>query len=70
MKSNKAKKIIGVCLIGIFATAAVISGSLFWKEYRDAAKSEDTFSELADMISEVERPGGDETSESGHVTTI
>ena len=68
MKSNRAKKIIGVCLIGMFAAAAVISGSLFWKEYRDAAKSEDTFSELADMISEVERPGGDETSESGDMS--
>ena len=68
MKSNRAKKIIGVCLIGIFAAAAVISGSLFWKEYQDAARSEDTFSGLADMISEVQRPENGEASESGDMS--
>lgn len=65
MKLKKVKKIIGVCLLGIFAAAAVISGGLFWKEYRDAARSEDTFQGLADLVSEVERPGGGVSSKSG-----
>ncbi len=68
MKSRRVKKIIGVCLIVVFTAVAVVSGCLFWKEYRDAAKSEDAFSELAEMVSDVKRPGKEEPSESGDMS--
>ena len=38
------KRIIGICLIIVFSVSAIVSGRLFWKEYRDAKASEEAFS--------------------------
>lgn len=48
------KKIIGICLIVLFAASGVLSGRLFWKQYQDAKHNENSFNELAEMVREVE----------------
>ena len=50
------KKIFGISLIVLFASAAVLSGHMFWKQYQDAKRSEGTFSELANLIQDVDTP--------------
>lgn len=45
----KRKRIIGVCLIAVFTVTAVISGGMFWKQYRDAQTSRESFSKLAEI---------------------
>lgn len=56
------KRIIGICLIIVFSVSAIVSGRLFWKEYRDAKASEETFSSLAGLVQDTEQNGGEEGS--------
>ena len=56
------KRIIGICLIIVFSVSAVVSGRLFWKEYRDAKASEETFSSLAGLVQDTEQNGGEDGS--------
>lgn len=63
----KKKKIIGICLIAVFAATAVISGGYFIREYREAKKSEYTFAALAELVQDVD---GSETLESGDLSQL
>lgn len=56
------KRIIGICLIIVFSVSAIVSGRLFWKEYRDAKASEETFSSLAGLVQNTEQNGGEDGS--------
>ena len=56
------KRIIGICLIIVFSVSAIVSGRLFWKEYRDAKASEETFSSLAGLVQDTEQNGGEDGS--------
>lgn len=56
------KRIIGICLILVFSVSAIVSGRLFWKEYRDAKASEETFSSLAGLVQDTEQNGGEDGS--------
>ena len=56
------KRIIGICLIIVFSVSAVVSGRLFWKEYRDAKASEEAFSSLAGLVQDTEQNGGEDGS--------
>ena len=56
------RRIIGICLIIVFSVSAVVSGRLFWKEYRDAKASEETFSSLAGLVQDTEQNGGEDGS--------
>ena len=58
------KRIIGICLIIVFSVSAIVSGRLFWKEYRDAKASEETFSSLAGLVQDTEQNGGEDGSTS------
>ena len=49
------KRIIGICLIIVFSVSAIVSGRLFWKEYRDAKASEEMFSSLAGLVQDTEQ---------------
>ena len=49
------KRIIGICLIIVFSVSAIVSGRLFWKEYRDAKASEEAFSSLAGLVQDTEQ---------------
>ena len=56
------KRIIGICLIIVFSVSAIVSGRLFWKEYRDAKASEEAFSSLAGLVQDTEQNGGEDGS--------
>lgn len=56
------KRIIGICLIIVFSVSAIVSGRLFWKEYRDAKASEEMFSSLAGLVQDTEQNGGEDGS--------
>ena len=56
------KRIIGICLIIVFSVSAIVSGRLFWKEYRDAKASEETFSSLAGLVQDTKQNGGEDGS--------
>ena len=56
------KRIIGICLIIVFSVSAIVSGRLFWKEYRDAKASEEVFSSLAGLVQDTEQNGGEDGS--------
>ena len=56
------KRIIGICLIIVFSVSAIVSGRLFWKEYRDAKASEETFSSLAGLVQDTGQNGGEDGS--------
>ena len=56
------KRIIGICLIIVFSVSAVVSGRLFWKEYRDAKASEEVFSSLAGLVQDTGQNGGEDGS--------
>ena len=56
------RRIIGICLIIVFSVSAIVSGRLFWKEYRDAKASEETFSSLAGLVQDTEQNGGEDGS--------
>ena len=56
------RRIIGICLIIVFSVSAVVSGRLFWKEYRDAKASEEAFSSLAGLVQDTEQNGGEDGS--------
>ena len=56
------RRIIGICLIVVFSVSAIVSGRLFWKEYRDAKASEETFSSLAGLVQDTEQNGGEDGS--------
>ena len=53
------KRIIGICLIIVFSVSAIVSGRLFWKEYRDAKASEEVFSSLAGLVQDTGQNGGE-----------
>ena len=56
------KRIIGICLIIVFSVSAIVSGRLFWKEYRDAKASEEVFSSLAGLVQDTGQNGGEDGS--------
>ena len=56
------KRIIGICLIIVFSVSAIVSGRLFWKEYRDAKASEEAFSSLAGLVQDTGQNGGEDGS--------
>ena len=56
------KRIIGICLIIVFSVSAIVSGRLFWKEYRDAKASEEVFSSLAGLVQDTGQNGGEDDS--------
>ena len=56
------RRIIGICLIIVVSVSAIVSGRLFWKEYRDAKASEETFSSLAGLVQDTEQNGGEDGS--------
>ena len=56
------KRIIGICLIIVFSVSAIVSGRLFWKEYRDAKASEEAFSSLAGLVQDTGQNGGEDDS--------
>ena len=56
------KRIIGICLILVFSVSAIVSGRLFWKEYRDAKASEEVFSSLAGLVQDTGQNGGEDGS--------
>ena len=56
------KRIIGICLIIVFSVSAIVSGRLFWKEYRDAKASEEAFSSLAGLVQDTGQNGGGDGS--------
>ena len=56
------KRIIGICLIIVFSVSAIVSGRLFWKEYRDAKASEEVFSSLAGLAQDTGQNGGEDGS--------
>ena len=56
------RRIIGICLIIVFSVSAIVSGRLFWKEYRDAKASEEVFSSLAGLVQDTGQNGGEDGS--------
>ena len=56
------KRIIGICLIIVFSVSAIVSGRLFWKEYRDAQAREEVFPSLAGLVQDTEQNGGEDGS--------
>lgn len=56
------KRIIGICLIIVFSVSVIVSGRLFWKEYRDAKASEEAFSSLAGLVQDTGQNGGEDDS--------
>ena len=54
------RRIIGICLIIVFSVSAIVSGRLFWKEYRDAKASEEAFSSLAGLVQDTGQNGGED----------
>ena len=56
------RRIIGICLIIVFSVSAIVSGRLFWKEYRDAKASEEAFSSLAGLVQDTGQNGGEDDS--------
>ena len=56
------KRIIGICLIIVFSVSVIVSGRLFWKEYRDAKASEEAFSSLAGLVQDTGQNGGEDGS--------
>ena len=56
------KRIIGICLIIVFSVSVIVSGRLFWKEYRDAKASEEVFSSLAGLVQDTGQNGGEDGS--------
>ena len=56
------KRIIGICLIIVFSVSAIVSGRLFWIEYRDAKASEEVFSSLAGLVQDTGQNGGEDGS--------
>ena len=68
----KTKKIIGILLIYVFTVSAAVSGYLFFKQYRDAKNSAETFEDLASLIQDVEAsdPGILVDTESGDTSPL
>ena len=56
------KRIIGICLIIVFSVSAIVSGRLFWTEYRAAKASEEVFSSLAGLVQDTGQNGGEDGS--------